>query len=754
MARSTPALDKKLARRAVQLAMEFHRRELWQDFRDDEILAVVLPEAGETWFVSVMGAAGLERGLLCYSGAAGLRELRGILHGGSGQDGPLRCETMSISIGRPRDIPEPLRELHQVAGHNERLAPHIIIAPEGRAARAPRNSDLRRAIAILEAILLAEQRGLLRAAKLPATGPCRLPTIEARDKDVVVRFAEHEVEDGELRSGLIAPTDLGSVPRREVDWAIAFRPTPVTIGEDDRPIFLLLVLDVGAGRPALVQILPGEDLEGAAERVFALMQTGGDLSPPGRPRRIEFTNRGLHDAMAPALAEAGIATSWASDHPTLDESFDARLQMMLGGLSEEDFEDDEGVAAALDRVRDRLSQEIGRRGARSGRRDEEFFGADLDWLQESDIDADLAHDAWLAVDYRQSPRHRTIAERVLAGEIPDQERAILDGMLATPPSLYRLRRIEGECAVFEDLFSGAERRCGMDCLDVAELDLEEPEDGTLFGGRIWTVGEAGFAAPLTPLIPPALADRAIEHLVGCGLELSAEGVARVPQLLGRLFAWLANAAAKRPQLTNTDGDPLRLQNASFACADPAAAGAMLAGMDDFEFDDEDGAWIWFRPDRGERRTLLARVRPIADRLVVELNSDRRLERLRDRLETIPGVVFERSSPVEAADFHPSRSAPPTPIEASPGMLTAAQAMIHDHYMAWIDEAIPALGGQTPREAVRTPEGRRKVEDLMRSLDGPGGMPGLTVPLAEMRRRLGLGADGPPEQQASGESGEH
>ena len=31
---------------------------------------------------------------------------------------------------------------------------------------------------------------------------------------------------------------------------------------------------------------------------------------------------------------------------------------------------------------------------------------------------------------------------------------------------------------------------------------------------------------------------------------------------------------------------------------------------------------------------------------------------------------------------------------------------------WIDASIPALGGMTPREAVRTPEGRQRVLDLL------------------------------------------
>ncbi len=31
---------------------------------------------------------------------------------------------------------------------------------------------------------------------------------------------------------------------------------------------------------------------------------------------------------------------------------------------------------------------------------------------------------------------------------------------------------------------------------------------------------------------------------------------------------------------------------------------------------------------------------------------------------------------------------------------------------WIDESVPALGGLTPREAIKTPEGRQQVSDLL------------------------------------------
>jgi hypothetical protein len=35
---------------------------------------------------------------------------------------------------------------------------------------------------------------------------------------------------------------------------------------------------------------------------------------------------------------------------------------------------------------------------------------------------------------------------------------------------------------------------------------------------------------------------------------------------------------------------------------------------------------------------------------------------------------------------------------------------------WVDEKIPALDGKTPREALRTPEGKKKVEELLKDFE--------------------------------------
>jgi len=67
--------------------------------------------------------------------------------------------------------------------------------------------------------------------------------------------------------------------------------------------------------------------------------------------------------------------------------------------------------------------------------------------------------------------------------------------------------------------------------------------------------------------------------------------------------------------------------------------------------------------------------------------------------------------------------------------------ITGHWDHWIDERIPALRGQTPREAAATPDGRERLEALLvdfawRNETCP---PHQRVDLRALRMKLGLPA---------------
>lgn len=228
-----------------------------------------------------------------------------------------------------------------------------------------------------------------------------------------------------------------------------------------------------------------------------------------------------------------------------------------------------------------------------------------------------------------------------------------------------------------------------------------------------------------------------------------------------------------PEMRNTDDEPLAPHRLTFRIEDPARAFAALHTLDLTASREEllreartgrGGAlesveFGWHKdaekPGSG-RFTILGSLRIDGRKLVVEVNSDGRAKRIRKeiakRLGT--GAVFETAvvSSVEKM-LEEAQSRPPEvrarerdasrkeqeEILSDPEVREALARMLEEHYDKWIDEAMPALGGKTPRQAVRSAAGRAKVEALLSGMERapflvPGGLGG---PAGKIRRKLGL-----------------
>lgn len=164
------------------------------------------------------------------------------------------------------------------------------------------------------------------------------------------------------------------------------------------------------------------------------------------------------------------------------------------------------------------------------------------------------------------------------------------------------------------------------------------------------------------------------------------------------------------------------------------------------------------------RITFERARP--GTLVLTTSSRERRERFMTTLEAELSPLVERGEsheqdlsrierwtpdggwrrPDEAAEPEPSaqRHGPLREEDLAPEEWVALKAeltrMVEAASRAWPDEPVPALGGLTPREAMRTERGRRQVEDLLRSFPSeppvPGGLSaGLDLDL--IRQALGL-----------------
>jgi hypothetical protein len=150
-------------------------------------------------------------------------------------------------------------------------------------------------------------------------------------------------------------------------------------------------------------------------------------------------------------------------------------------------------------------------------------------------------------------------------------------------------------------------------------------------------------------------------------------------------------------------------------------------------------------------TTLGTLRLDGSRLVIEVNSARRRERIAKEISKRFGsramLVETKTADIvkELQDRRARRGETAEPMtcpsepERTPEIQALEAELIQRHWDAWIDTKVPALGNRTPRQAAKTPTGRERLEallsDFARSAEERS--PVLQPDLAELRSRLGL-----------------
>lgn len=130
----------------------------------------------------------------------------------------------------------------------------------------------------------------------------------------------------------------------------------------------------------------------------------------------------------------------------------------------------------------------------------------------------------------------------------------------------------------------------------------------------------------------------------------------------------------------------------------------------------------------------------------ETNSKQRADSLRACVERAcgPSLRHRAREHVDPTSVAQRSSAPRTPHEPTAEERDILREAKREHYRAWLDAPVPALGGKTPRQAVRTAGGRRQVDVLLRSFEnGEHRMSdGEPFDFSVLRAELGLDATVP------------
>jgi hypothetical protein len=388
---------------------------------------------------------------------------------------------------------------------------------------------------------------------------------------------------------------------------------------------------------------------------------------------------------------------------------------------------------------------------------------------------------WLFFDWKPDPRHTRLEAAALDGltlaqaYLRDNARRAdpllveyLEACCAAPFSFYDAVSVRpGKGLVVRDIFNGTE-------IDVSERTATmQIQAGDILFAKIACLNDIALIEGLTPvMIPP---DRRAPILA---LRKRMERSGK-PLTAAQLKAWDLDMLRtyhdivepilnpRRPELRNTDGEPLAPHTVVFDIESPEAAFDALADLCIASSRDEllaqatrDAAgrlvaiaFDWLKAGNAMHKTwsntIMGHIVIDGTRLTAQVNSENRALRFREIVrERLPTARY-RSTAIESVEamLRQAQASPAAArraadeveaFNARPEVAAALAEEMRRHYRAWLDTKIPLLGNKTPRQAVNSRDGRELVEGLLLQIERATGPAAVDPALVrELRDSLGL-----------------
>ena len=755
----------------------FGERRLWERFTNFDCIGLRLGAGARPMLASIMGDAGEQFGLMLIRGDDPAGDFETITRpGGPGGDGIEAVDLIGLNLDPFGELDTESQNWFRRNGRHPKardVVPCPMVKRAYKLPGLPTNEDLALLTWVLRAIVAADTAAPLEPAELD--DPDGVAIISMADKSTTPMVTREPwpcpVSTPAPGQAVSLSLDTSELERLDTTYLVGMTPMPISIEGDNRSLQLLLVADDPDGRSVQCKPVFAGDLQEAADALAEAFHGRTMLRQAGGlPREVVFTNRNLHDALKPVLAFAGVKCHYEPSIPRLEALATNFIEFLIEhSPSEFGLEDDpdDAVPAEDDlaawKQADRnlaqrfaafLDDEDGRLW--SSRAISRYLGhTDLEGVLEEfgKLGAAMAYCSWGVLDYRPTRKSKTQAEKMIEAGLPVAQEALLRARVTTPPSLHRVGRLDPKAGTveMEDILLGGTRTVHD------QLFSENTERGLVFVGRVFPAGAFCFMEPIGPPLGARMLDGAIDVLRDEGMMFTAEGLLDEAHKFGRLWAWFEDYRDNppRPILCNTDGDLLVPHTASFAVDDEGRARRALTARDDVNYHEDLDEYTWDVADAPGVKTvggpvLMARMSFVAGELVVEVNSARRLERIRGWIERIPGVRFLNAEsrpwdlPENARPLDGRLGPDNEPMALAPEMIEQLTDHFRQHYMDWLDMPLPALNGRTPREACRTEIGRQEVAILIRTIPDPVSNAGVDIPVPRQAMLRELGIETAPE----------
>jgi hypothetical protein len=363
---------------------------------------------------------------------------------------------------------------------------------------------------------------------------------------------------------------------------------------------------------------------------------------------------------------------------------------------------------------------------------QEFLGEDAG---KPDSDDKMAPLDWMVHDWIPPTLGRRVIPQFLrrrGSSLTKQEREIAESWSRSVITLYEVREVQaGSGCTLKNLFTNET----FFAHDISLSNSLVRWDGLLArvvdGDRGHEVTGTGFSVPRPQL--DAMRQWMEDDHRASGLawpEYLKRHWPRIRRKPAELYAQRLEAV----QLVNTDGESVLLSKSVYQVMDGEVLATALRDCSVISNDGDGVHYSWLKTMAQDDTTILGTIRIQGAELVLECNSKERCERGKKLLAGIAGAALrhvrdehitqkeikrlaKEDSPAnreaEFAWMAPGAGESSIPPEVSHDVVRKA---LEKHYAEWPGIALPALNGQTPRQAVETVEGRRKVIDLLRQFE--------------------------------------
>jgi hypothetical protein len=326
-----------------------------------------------------------------------------------------------------------------------------------------------------------------------------------------------------------------------------------------------------------------------------------------------------------------------------------------------------------------------------------------------------------------------------------QNRAYLEGLRDAPASLYEVTKVRpGDSMVLRDLMSKGDpvtvreksATRSLKTWDKIAVRVVQQQDHHVISGAL-----LAFSPEAVELLQDGL--RHVLKLRGNQkINLAAEQLREIAPLFTN--AWLFSALPRAlnpepPQITNSDREDLMFHDLRFAFAPRVLQKDVAARLGAVKALVPEGArfWNWIAKSRRsgasqvgglmleaamQGGTVLGSLEMKGKALFLSVNSAERAERGEDLIMKAAGDLLKPPLTTirTVAQMMEEEYSEPEEQGADEIPPEISRQIIHrqmdSHYRETLDAPVPALGGKTPRQAVRSAAGRRKVIEWLKQIE--------------------------------------